>query len=427
MEAQGIRRRYDHRFRDFVHETGDVELAVRNGVPRSTARDWSRSVSPKVVTLDVASMSEHELRKELIELRKRNATLLAVLRLVVVLLKVCEVSLVRRRLPSDKKKRALLRAVDRSKTALSLRRALRIIGLSTTRYHAWRREEECELDDVSSCPQVHPHQLTAEERHVVKDMVTSDDYRHVPTGTLAILAQRLGKVFASPSTWRRLVRSHGWRRPRKRVHPAKPRLGIRAAAPNEIWHIDTSVVRLLDGSRAYLYAVLDNFSRRILGWRVSENFDPMNTFAILLEAGNSDVSTESPPMLLTDGGIENRTKAIDDLVNSGALRRILAQTEIACSNSMIESWWRTLKHQWLFLNNLDSVCALRRLVDYYVEDYNTRLPHSAFRGQTPNEMYFGTGTDVAAELEDRRKQARAARMDANRARSCRVCRDSPTE
>ena len=89
---------------------------------QATARDWSRSVSPKVVTLDVASMSEHELRKELIELRKRNATLLAVLRLVVVLLKVCEVSLVRRRLPSDKKKRALLRAVDRSKTALESQR-----------------------------------------------------------------------------------------------------------------------------------------------------------------------------------------------------------------------------------------------------------------------------------------------------------------
>ena len=34
--------------------------------------------------------------------------------------------------------------------------------------------------------------ITTEEREVVKDMVTSDDYRHVPTGTLAILAQRLG-------------------------------------------------------------------------------------------------------------------------------------------------------------------------------------------------------------------------------------------
>jgi transposase InsO family protein len=36
-----------------------------------------------------------------------------------------------------------------------------------------------------------------------------------------------------------------------------------------MWHIDTTVIRLLDGSRAYLHAVIDNFSRRILAWRVS--------------------------------------------------------------------------------------------------------------------------------------------------------------
>ena len=97
MEAQRTRHRYDHRFRSIVHETGDIELAVRKGVPRSTARDWSRLAPSEVVTFDVASMSEQELRKEVAQLRKRNATLLAILRLVVVLLKVCEVSLVRRR------------------------------------------------------------------------------------------------------------------------------------------------------------------------------------------------------------------------------------------------------------------------------------------------------------------------------------------
>ncbi len=424
MEAQRIRRRYDHRLQQLVHETGDIKLAVRHGVPRSTARDWSHLSFPEVVSLDVVSMSEHELRVEVVKLRKRNARLLSVLRLVVVLLKVCEVSLVRRRVQSGEKKRALLRAVSRSKDALSLRTTLRVLGLSKTRYHAWKREEECELDDVSSCPRAHPHQLTAEERVVVKDMVCSTDYRHVPTGTLAILAQRLGKVVASPSTWHRLVRYHGWRRPRKRVHPAKPRLGIRASAPNEIWHIDTSVVRLLDGTRAYLYAVIDNFSRRILGWRVSETFDPTNTLAILLEAGNSTVSTDSPPTLFADSGVENKTRAIDELVNSGALRRVLAQTEIACSNSMIESWWRTLKHQWLFLNDLDTVRSLRRLVDFYVEEHNSRLPHSAFRGQTPDEMYFGKGDHVPADLDARKMEARSARMVANRARSCRVCRET---
>ena len=41
-------------------------------------------------------------------------------------------------------------------------------------------------------------------------MVTSDKYRHVPTRTLARLAQRIGRVFASASTWYRLVREHQW-------------------------------------------------------------------------------------------------------------------------------------------------------------------------------------------------------------------------
>ena len=40
MKAQRIRRRYDHRLRRLVHDTGNIQLALRNGVPRSTARDW---------------------------------------------------------------------------------------------------------------------------------------------------------------------------------------------------------------------------------------------------------------------------------------------------------------------------------------------------------------------------------------------------
>jgi transposase len=184
-----------------------------------------------------------------------------VLRLVFALIRVTETTLARRRIADGDKKRRLLRAVERTRKTLPLRFALRVLGLSSSRYHSWKRDEECELDDAASCPQSRPQQLTTEERETIKGMVQSKEYRHVPTGTLAILAQRHEKVFASPSTWHRLVRRHRWRRPRKRLDPAKPRLGIRASTPNEIWHIDTTVVRLLDGSRAYLYAVIDNFSR----------------------------------------------------------------------------------------------------------------------------------------------------------------------
>ena len=39
-------------------------------------------------------------------------------------------------------------------------------------------------------------------------------------------------------------------------------------------HIDTTVIRLLDGTRACLHAVIENFSRRILAWRVSNRPGP---------------------------------------------------------------------------------------------------------------------------------------------------------
>ena len=59
-------------------------------------------------------MSELALPKEVVLLRERNVKLVAVLRLVVVLLRVCEVTLVRRRISDGVNKRRLLRAVERS-------------------------------------------------------------------------------------------------------------------------------------------------------------------------------------------------------------------------------------------------------------------------------------------------------------------------
>jgi hypothetical protein len=128
------------------------------------------------------------------------------------------------------------------------------------------------------------------------------------------------------------------------------------------------------------------------------------------------------PTLLTDGGIENFNGAVDELINSGLLNRVLARTEITFSNSMIESWWRVLKHQWLYLNTLDTVRAIEKLVAFYVQEHNSRLPHSAFRGQTPDEMYFKMGDSIPEELEVARQEARLARAEANRNRDCEACR-----
>src|SRR5262249_38482136 len=144
--------------------------------------------------------------------------------------------------------------IDRARAFVPLPTILRFLRLSPSRFYAWRRlQHACALDDQPSCPHASPQRLTSDEIRVIKDMVIAVDYRHVPTGTLAVLAQRLGKVWASPSTWYRLVRKYGWRRPRLRVHPAKPKVGMRTSRANEMWHIDTTVIRLLDDTRAYVH------------------------------------------------------------------------------------------------------------------------------------------------------------------------------
>ena len=188
-----------------------------------------------------------------------------------------------------------------------------------------------------------------------------------------------------------------------------------------MWHIDTTVIRLLDGTRTYAHAVIDNFSRRILAWRMAETCAPVNSVAVLVEAGRAATPSATTPIVLADAGVENVNAQVDALISTGVLRRVLAFTELKFSNSMIEAWWRTLKHQWLFLHSLDSVTTVRRLVEFYVQEHNQVLPHSAFHGQTPDEMYFGTGDTVPADLRSRAAAARWARVEANRSAACDMC------
>jgi len=415
-------RTYDHRLRELVQSTRDIQLATQHGVPASTARGWLNKSTTQVVSLDVLDLDTVRLQNEVIQLRRRVTKLTALLRLAIVVLRVTRFSFHRIRIADGNDKQRLLTAIGRTRSHVRVRTVLRVIGLSQARYHHWSRDQRCTLDDKTTCPRSSPQQLTRQEVNAIREMVTSPEYRHVPTSSLARLAQRLGKVFASSATWYRLVQIHKWRRCRQRVHPAKPKVGIRATAANEIWHVDTTLLRLLDGSRVYLHAVIDNFSRRILAWNVAATFEPTITAQLLRNA--ADGPTTGKSTVLVDGGVENFNSAVDEVIASGILKRVLAQTEIDFSNSLIESWWRVLKHQWLYLNTLDTLTTVGKLVTFYVEQHNTHMPHSAFQGQTPDEVYFETGEAIPQQLEDSRIAARESRLKLNRAQSCQTCEES---
>ena len=89
-----------------------------------------------------------------------------------------------------------------------------------------------------------------------------------------------------------------------------------------------------------------------------------------------------------DNGIENFNKTMDALETEGSIKRVLAQVDVRFSNSMIEAWWRQLKHNRLYLNSLDTFATVEQSIRFYVKEHNSTLPHSAFKGQTPDEMYY---------------------------------------
>ena len=167
-----FQRRYDHRLRSLVQTTGDLELAIRHGVPRSTARGWRTKTTTEVVSLDVVELDTIRLQHEVIQLRRRIARLVSLLRLVVIVLKVSGISFARVRLPEGTAKLQLLRAIQRSRAHLPLRAVLRLVGLSQARYHDWIRGDRCGLDDRPSCPRNSPQQLTPTEVHTIRDMVS---------------------------------------------------------------------------------------------------------------------------------------------------------------------------------------------------------------------------------------------------------------
>ena len=193
---------YDHRLKELVRTTGNPDIVAEFGVPRSTAIGWLRGDYQPVVSGNVLDKDHVELQAEVLELRQQIRKLASIVRLLLALVRALDIRLDRRRLPEGDAKAGLLRAIDRAQDVLSLRGALRILRLLPSRYHQWRRAEQgCGLDDQTSCPRSSLTQLTAKEILTMKVMVESPEYRHVSTGRLAILAQRLGHVFAAPTTW----------------------------------------------------------------------------------------------------------------------------------------------------------------------------------------------------------------------------------
>ena len=132
-----------------------------------------------VASVDV-ELEVYELLEQVDNLRQRAKVQATIIGLLVRVLRLRGGKFDADRVPDGVRKSAVLRAVTSASGVVSLGTALRIVGISSARYHAWRRREEgCALDDQPSCPKSFPSQLTREEVSTMRDFVESETYRHI--------------------------------------------------------------------------------------------------------------------------------------------------------------------------------------------------------------------------------------------------------
>ena len=236
-----------------------------------------------------------------------------------------------KRLPSSGAKEKILAAIKTASDSISLSDCLLVIGLTAARYYDWlKREVKCLLEDRPSCPRVSPTQMIRSEIRRIQDLYTSKDFSHYSIQALSWLRKRTGEVMASPSTWSRVIRELDLKRNRIRIYPAKPKIGIRASAPGQIWHLDQTVLRLQDGSRAFIQCIIDNFSRYVLAWKVSRDYGGFRTKELienaLAKAKSLDLNVK--PNVIVDSGSENINKNVEHLKSLDLISITIAQIEI---------------------------------------------------------------------------------------------------
>jgi putative transposase len=413
---------YDHRLRNYVAETGDVE-SVRDLVPMSTLRDWIKK-GPKedVISLPQFEYTNSKLVSENLDLKSRLERLTAEKEVVFKSVRIFGFQIQYMRLPSADAKADLIEAITNAAKVISLKVCLNLIGLSPQRFHAWtRKAKKCLLQDQSSCPRNTPSKILSDEVTKIVEHLKSDKFAHYSMTQLMLYAKRHKIVSASLSSWSRIASQFGLKRSRERVYPTKPRIGIRASSPGEIWHLDVSKIKLLDGTRAYIQAITDNYSRYVLAWKASLEYGGNMTKELIQTALNKshELGVKTIPNVVVDGGKENHNSMVDALIKSG----LIFMTEaIDFSNSMIEMVFHRLKNRHLYFVELTSLEVLIEQTDFYLNESNVIMPHSALGGGTPFEVFTAIwdGADID-QLKSNSQTAVAERIATNRALTCAIC------
>ena len=153
--------------------------------------------------------------------------------------------------------------------------------------------------------------------------------------------------------------------------------------PNQAWSIDITYIPIKHGF-LYLTAIIDWYSRCIVGWEVDDTLDTR----MVIQAVRKAFRIAKPEILNSDQGCQftsNEYKTF--LLENHVLQSMDGKSRWA-DNIMIERWFRSFRYEEAYLTQYNNIREAREAIRIYVKKYNFERCHSAIGGVPPALVYY---------------------------------------
>ena len=153
--------------------------------------------------------------------------------------------------------------------------------------------------------------------------------------------------------------------------------------PNQAWSIDITYIPLEHGF-VYLTAIIDWYSRCIVGWEVDDTLDTRMVIAAVRKA----LRIAKPQILNSDQGCQFTSKEYKAFLKEHNIRQSMDGKSRWADNIKIERWFRTFKYEEAYLTQYRNIREARKAIRNYINVYNFQRCHSAIGNVPPAERYF---------------------------------------
>jgi len=170
-----------------------------------------------------------------------------------------------------------------------------------------------------------------------------------------------------------------------KAHPVYPYLlrGLSISRVNQVWAADITYIPLARGF-AYLVAIIDWYSRRVLSWRLSSSMDTDFCIEALREALRR---YGQPDIFNTDQGSQFTSEAFTGELLGRGIKVSMDGKGRYIDNIFVERLWRSLKYEEVYLHAYDDITDARAGIATYMRFFNEERFHEALGYQTPMAFY----------------------------------------